>query len=199
MHAANEDELVHGPAYRLNRVFFHATFGMEQRDMRGEILVRQIAKALAGHRDAKRSSERPQPLQSLIPDEDERAIAGPASKADRAIEQDFERWRAYIRGGLTCHPGDLVWPSAEKEQRDVKAIRFDDFGIEFVGALEHACQPVDPQRRSASGTAARNSRPALALWSMEGYPIPEHTMNITHWAVKHSMEYLYCKMHYSGL
>jgi hypothetical protein len=29
----------------------------------------------------------------------------------------------------------------------VKAIRFDDFAIEFVGALERGCQPVDPQRR----------------------------------------------------
>jgi len=76
--------------------------------MRGEIRLRQVAKALPRHRDTERSSQRPQPVQSLVPEEHERAVAGPASKADSAIEQNFERWRAYFRSGLTCHPGDQV-------------------------------------------------------------------------------------------
>jgi len=104
MHAVNEDELVHGPAYWVNRVFFH----IQERDMRGEIRLRQVAKALPRHRDTERSSQRPQPVQSLVPEEHERAVAGPASKADSAIEQNFVRWRAYFRSGLTCHPGDQV-------------------------------------------------------------------------------------------
>jgi hypothetical protein len=82
MHAVNEDELVHGPIYWLNRMFFHVTFGIQERDMRGEILLRQIAKTLPRHRDPERSSKRPQPVQSLVPEKYERAIAGPASKAD---------------------------------------------------------------------------------------------------------------------
>jgi hypothetical protein len=35
MHAVNEDELVHDPAYWLNRVFFHIVFGIQERDVRG--------------------------------------------------------------------------------------------------------------------------------------------------------------------
>ena len=51
MHAVNEDELVHGPAYWLNRVFLHIAFGMQERDMRVEILLCEVATALPRDRD----------------------------------------------------------------------------------------------------------------------------------------------------
>jgi hypothetical protein len=70
------------------------------------------ATALPRDRDAERSSQRPQPIQSLVPEEYERAVAGPALKADSAIAQNFQQWRANFRSGLTCHPGDRVWRSA---------------------------------------------------------------------------------------
>jgi hypothetical protein len=118
-HAVDQYELAHCPADRLNRLFLDAAFGIQQRDMRGEFLLRQISPALARHRNAKRSSERFQPVQPVVPSEDERLIAGFASKGDRPIEQNLERWRPYFCGILTCDPGDRLRQLTEKEQRDV--------------------------------------------------------------------------------
>ena len=115
MQAANEYELVHGPAYWLNRVFCDVTLGMQQRDVGSEFLLRQVTQAVPRHRNTERPSKRPQPVQSFVPKEHERAIARLASKAGGAIQQDVERRRAYFGGGLACHPGNQVWRFAERE------------------------------------------------------------------------------------
>ena len=91
MHAVNQYELVHSPADRLNRMFLDIVFGVHQRDVRGKILLCQKTQALARHRNAERSSERFQAVQPAVASEDERSIAGFASKSDGAIEQNVER------------------------------------------------------------------------------------------------------------
>ena len=114
-HAVDQYELVHSPADRLNRVFLDVAFGIQERDVRGEFLLRQIPQALARHRDADRSSERFQPVQPIVSSEDERLIAGFTSKGDRAIEQNLERWRPYFCGSLTYHPSDRFQQLTKKE------------------------------------------------------------------------------------
>src|SRR5882757_6990235 len=79
--AVDEDELVHGPADRFNRMFFYIAFGIEQRDVRGELPFRQTLQTLSCQRGAERSPKRPQRRQPVIPKKDKRPITGLYSKA----------------------------------------------------------------------------------------------------------------------
>src|SRR5229473_1867545 len=72
--AVNEHELVHSPADRLNRILLHFSFGIEQRDVRGKFPLRQTLQAFRCQGSAKRSPKRSQPLQPVVPDENERPI-----------------------------------------------------------------------------------------------------------------------------
>jgi hypothetical protein len=44
---------------------------------------------------------------------------------------------------------------AEKEQRDVQTLTFDELAAEFVGALEHSRQLVDPRCRISVGNGCK--------------------------------------------
>jgi hypothetical protein len=59
--------------------------------MRDEFVLRQALQAVSCHRSGERLSKRPQSVQPIVTKEDEWTIAGPASKANGAIEQNIER------------------------------------------------------------------------------------------------------------
>ena len=151
LHAVDEHELVHCPSDRFDRIFLNFAFDIHERNVRGEISLGQTLQALPRQRNTKRSSKQPQPIHPVIPDENKRTIAGPASKGGGAIEPNFERLGPYFNGSLTCYLNEVFRRLTEKEERDVQALRFDDGAVEFVGKLERARQPTDPRRRISIG------------------------------------------------
>src|SRR5258708_10703736 len=90
------------------------------------------------HRAAEHSAKRRQPLQSSIADQHKRATATLAVKARSAVEQNLERLHPHFRRRRACCPDVLLRQTAEKEQRNMQALRFDRPAIELRSALENA-------------------------------------------------------------
>jgi len=83
-------------------------------------------------------AKRHQPLQSIISDQHKRATATLAAKARGAVKQNLEWLHPHVRRSHACRPHVLLGQTAEKEQRNVEALRFDQFAAELVGPFENA-------------------------------------------------------------
>ena len=83
------------------------------------------------------------PPQSILADQDKRTVARPAPKARGAVERNLEGLGSQFRGSLARGENMALGQAAEKEQRNVQALRRDELAVEFMGAFEHACQPVN--------------------------------------------------------
>ena len=73
----------------------------------------------------------------MISDQHKRATVTLAAKARGTVEQNLERRYPHVGSGRACCPNVLLGQTAEKEQRNVKPLRFDQLAAELVSALEN--------------------------------------------------------------
>jgi hypothetical protein len=88
---------------------------------------------------------------AVVADEHERALAGPAAKADGAIEHDFEARHSHRLADYQAEPDQVRrWTAretAKKQQRDMQPVRLDRLAGKPVRAPQNAAEPVDFRSR----------------------------------------------------
>ena len=111
--------------------------------MRREIGLRPFSQAPSRHRGAKHSPKRGQLAQAVVANQDERTTAGLATKADGAVERNYEGFDPHIRGSLARGPETLVGQAAEKEERDMQAFRLNQSAAQIVSTPKNSGTAVN--------------------------------------------------------
>src|SRR5215218_501332 len=94
--AADEHDLAHGPADRIDRMLIHPPLAVEERHVRRKVRPRRSPQTFSQHRRGKRLSKRSKPAQSGLPAQDERMIAGLAAETRGEVER-HGKWRGCSR------------------------------------------------------------------------------------------------------
>jgi hypothetical protein len=147
--AADEHEFIDGPGNRLDRIFLGKVRVVQKRDMRREVRIRPSPQSLLPQRVAKYLPKRYQLARSFPANQNEWTTPGLASKADGAIERDFERPHPHAGNRIACHPNGIIRQSTEEDERDVETIRRNGFTGELVGTSQRSGQSIDARRHSS--------------------------------------------------
>lgn len=144
--------------------------------------IRPSSQAPSRHRGAKHSPKRAQLAQAVVANQDERTATGLATKADGAVERNFEGFDPHIRGSIVRSPETLLGQAAEKEERDVQSFRLNQSAAQIVGAPKNGGTVVDLCCGTSIGNSSEKQPIGVEKTTVHDTVYPslhsiEHTMN----------------------
>ena len=181
--AADEYELPDRPANRFDWILVCVTRVIQQRDMWREIRVGQPPQPSSRQRSTEHLPKRLQLAQSVLPDQDERAIARPSPKACGAIERNRERLGSHIHCRFPRSAKLALGQPAESEQRNMQPAGRDELAVETMRALEHGSQLMNSLCRPCVGNGREEYAGTTTACKLVHDRL-EQIMNLFGWQVR---------------